>query len=83
MVYVWHVHSPGQTAVYALTYQESFDLLDDRGHTRSGSWTNKGLYSLVVNAAWRQRLEPYRMIPEKWVSRLRRTVAAAVSPESR
>ena len=76
MVYVWHVHDPGKTAVYALTYQESLTLLDKRGHTRSASWTDKGLYTLTVNPAWRERLEPYRIVPEMWAARVRRTVAA-------
>ena len=71
MVYVWGAEEPSQTAVYALSYEEAFALLEAQGHTETRSWTQDGLYTLHVNVAWRARLAPYRMTPERWAERIR------------
>jgi hypothetical protein len=80
MVHVWNLSDPGQTAVYALTYSESLALLERRGHTTSASWTQKGGYSLKVNATWRKLMEPYRMTPDQWAERIRKTVLSSSPP---
>ena len=75
MVHIWDLSDAKRTAVYALTYAESLQLLEDRGHTQTPSWKEHGTYSLKVNASWRKSLQPFEMTPERWAERIRRTVA--------
>ena len=69
MVYAWHV-STDKPELYALTYSEAVALLDQRGHTKRASWTEKGGWSLNVNDLWRKMLSPYRMQPEMWRAKI-------------
>jgi hypothetical protein len=69
MVYAWDVSTDAPT-LCALTYPEAVNLLDQRGHTKTASWTDKGGYSLKVNDVWRKMLAPYRMQPETWRAKI-------------
>jgi hypothetical protein len=70
MVYAWNVSSTSPQ-LYALTYMQSFKLLEGRGHTETKSLQDDEVYSLTVNEAWRTRLTPHRMYPEDWEPKIR------------
>jgi len=71
MAFVWHIEDPSKACVYALTYEEAFQVLDKREHTKTASWREKNAYS-VPNPGpdWLRDLEPYRMRPERWRGRI-------------
>ncbi len=74
MTYVWYVDDPASTVVYALTYNEAFQLLEEGKHTLTATWKDKGVYTLTVNQSWIERLSVYRMTAHHWPDRLRRAL---------
>jgi hypothetical protein len=70
LVYAWNV-TETSADVYALSYDEAVALLEERGHTRSPSWTQaNGGFTLDVGNAekrtwWTNRLSRYRMDSQK------------------
>ncbi|HWE87468.1 MAG TPA: hypothetical protein VG267_21155 [Terracidiphilus sp.] len=72
IAYVWRAHSPSETSVYALTYEEALQIIRAKGYVNTVSWKEKGGYS-VTNAGTelKQMLAPFRMTPERWQTKLR------------
>ena len=72
LAYVRHIQDPSKACVYALTYQEAFDLLEKRGHTKTESWIVSNGYSVPnPGSDWLRDLEPYRMTPDRWCQRVK------------
>jgi hypothetical protein len=67
IAYVWRAQSPEDSAVYALTYDEAFRIIQAKGYVNTHSWREMGGYS-VTHAGYelRQMLAPFRMSPECW-----------------
>jgi hypothetical protein len=68
IAYIWHVHDPGTTVTYALTYSEAFDVAKECFDLdNSVAWENKKYH---VNNNPGQKLcgllEPYQMSEGKW-----------------
>ena len=71
LAYVWRVKVPARALVFALSYPEAVSVAQDMGYTRTESWA-QGHY--VVTRPGRkllERLEPHRMEPQLWKSKLR------------
>ena len=66
IAYVWELHDPSQTVIYALTYQESLSIAKSLGWTSTASW-KRGAYSTSKpSAEIVSLLKPYLMTPESW-----------------
>ena len=75
MVYVWHVRQSNQVEIYAMTYAEALAHLIASGrYSQTDSWNIKGGYTIapVRNRLW-DSLQPFRMRPGQWKSRLERS----------
>jgi hypothetical protein len=80
IAFVWHVLDPARMATYVLTYKESVRVANAMGYTRTDSWLGRtktalrqkrGAYSTTrPGRKLKQLLEPYKMSPEKWRSRV-------------
>ena len=66
LAYVWHVDTPEQTVIHALTYDQAFSVAEEAGWTKTPSWA-KGSYT-TSNPSKRIEalLDPFRMTPTKW-----------------
>ena len=69
--FVWHVRSPASTCTFALDHAEAVAIGDALGWTDTSSWRDKGHYTTHrPSKLLRERLEPHRMTPEAWRSRI-------------
>lgn len=72
IAYVWNVRTPDKSEIYALTYPEALRVMEERGYSRTDSWTRGNRY--FVRDAGRElkdRLKEYKMTPEKWHKKLK------------
>jgi hypothetical protein len=67
IAYVWHIHDPGKTVTYALTYRGALKVARKCwARARSQSW-KRGRYSTnSPNRKLCKLLEPYRMTEGNW-----------------
>lgn len=71
LAYVWQADSPENSRIYALSYQEALQILENKGFTKTDAWTVLGGYSRThVGPELEEMLESYRMTPERWHQRL-------------
>ncbi len=71
MAYVWHVKEPKDSEVYALTYDEAFEIMRSKPYFTSQAWIDEGGYSIThAGAELKKMLREYRMTPKKWHQRL-------------
>jgi hypothetical protein len=71
IAFVWHVNSVEAPETYALTYGESVAVGEALGWTKTASWVTRGGYGTTrPSAKLRGRLEPYRMTPERWRTKI-------------
>lgn len=71
IAYVWRAQSPGDSSVYALTFDEAFRIVQTKGYVKTHSWRELGGYSVThAGSELRQMLAPYRMTPERWELKL-------------
>ena len=64
--YVWYVGDPERAEVYALTYDQSIDIANRMGYTKTPSW-GKGNYATTrTSRKLAKLLEPHKMTPAKW-----------------
>jgi hypothetical protein len=67
LAFVWHAQSPSQAIIYAMTYEEAFDIADRKRWTLTNSWQNEGYYSTTrPDRMLREYLKPHLMTSEKW-----------------
>jgi hypothetical protein len=71
IAYIWNVHGPERSEVYALTFKDARHVMEEKGYLKTDSWTKRGYY-FVRDAGneLKTMLEPYRMTPERWQERL-------------
>jgi hypothetical protein len=77
MVYAWNIADDNKRVFYALTYQEAENLLrkgtKGTDHTKTDSWTKKGVYHFKVGAEWRKVLEQYKISDSvRWKEKIRK-----------
>ena len=67
IVYIWHLHDPRQTVIYALTYQEALVIAKTLRWTETRSWRFLRSYATTKpSTKIVEMLEPYRMTTDKW-----------------
>lgn len=67
IAYVWRAQAPEKAAVYALTYEDAYRIIEAKGYAKTHSWRELGGYSVThAGSALRQMLAPFRMSPERW-----------------
>ena len=73
LVYVWSVRDSNKSAVYALTYDEAYQIMEANKHTNTPSWQQeKGGFSITHSGTKvKNALLRFRMTPEKWRERFR------------
>jgi hypothetical protein len=71
IAYIWRAHSPEDSAVYALTYDEAFRIIQSKGYVNTPSWGRGGYSVTHAGHELKQMLAPFRMTPERWTQRLR------------
>ena len=72
IAYVWNVKDPDRSEVYALTFKEALRVMDEKGYSKSDSWTKGGRYFVRdAGPALKGLLERYRMTPEQWQEKLK------------
>lgn len=82
LVYVWNVTGLAPPQYFALTYAEALHVAEQSGWTSTKSWNTsekgkQGKYSATkVSAKLLERLEPFRMTPGTWKSKLRHISAS-------
>lgn len=65
MALVWNCRK-GQPEVYAMTYDESYAIAEQRGYLKSESWKKHQAYSVVPSPELRSQLEEYRATSDRW-----------------
>lgn len=72
IAYVWNVKTPGQSEVYALTFEEALRVMDEKGYSKTDSWTKSGRYFVRdAGPELKGLLERYKMTPEQWQEKLK------------
>lgn len=67
LAFVWNLQDPDRAVTYALTYDEAVAVGEAMGYTATSSWTDKDTYATTQpSAKLLEKLEPYRMTPERW-----------------
>jgi hypothetical protein len=65
IAYVWNVHTPASSDVYALTFDEALQILKKKGHADRDAWTKGGKwYVRDAGVELKIMLKPYRMTTE-------------------
>src|SRR5579884_837514 len=83
LVYLWNLHDPGQTIIYALTYQEALSIAERLQWTSTPSWRFKRAYSTTrPSREIVSLLEPYRMTPEKWWAKITGLTRVTTDPSN-
>lgn len=70
IAFVWHIDSPEQACVYAMSYPEAVEIGDQLGYTRTPSWAKGKYANSRPGKNLRELLEPLRMTPERWRDRV-------------
>lgn len=71
IAYVWRAQTPEDSAVYALTYDEAFRIIQTKGYVKTHSWRELGGYSVThAGSELREMLAPFQMSPERWELKL-------------
>jgi hypothetical protein len=71
MVYVWHVRQRNDVRIFAMTYDEAFAILEQRGHTETPSWRDRGGYTIPnIDDRLLNALAPFEMGAGTWKARL-------------
>ena len=66
LAYVWGLRDYAHTKCFALSYAQSFQIMQEIGHTDTPSW-KKGRYSTSTpSEKERSLLAPFEMNPKKW-----------------
>ena len=69
--FVARPRSPASTCTFALDHAEAVAIGDALGWTDTSSWRDKGHYTTQrPSRQLREQLEPHRMTPEAWRSRI-------------
>ena len=71
IAYVWNLADPPNTVCHCLTYDEDLGVAEQMNWTRTKSWTEGNAF--VSNSPGRRLtslLEPFKMTPAAWRSRL-------------
>ncbi len=72
IAYVWNVRSTDASEIFILTFEEALSVLQAKRYDRSESWRKNGRYFMRnAGTELKQLLEPYRMTPELWRSKLK------------
>jgi hypothetical protein len=69
LAHVWHVNDANLTATYALTQREATAIAETMGWTKTASWA-RGAYTARISPRLAGLLEPYRMTPAAWRTKL-------------
>lgn len=71
VAFVWHADRPQESEVYALTYDEAFQIVQRKPYLTSKSCMEEGGYSVThAGAELKEMLGKYRMTPKNWYQRL-------------
>jgi len=71
IAYVWNVQSSAQSDIFALTFDEAFQILTKKGFAETPSWEKGGKYFVrKADSKLKKMLEPYRMTVERWQEKL-------------
>ena len=71
LVYLWIRHS-GECVTYALTYDEAYRIMREKGYTNTHAWNVLGGYSVTHSGSeLKGMLEAFQMSPKKWRDRIR------------
>lgn len=67
IAYVWNVNAGERGDVYLLTFQEALKVMDEKGYSKTDSWTKNGYY-FVRNSGkeLKQLLKPYSIQTPNW-----------------
>ncbi len=71
IAYVWNVNAGDKGEVYLLSFKEALKVMDEKGYSKTDSWTKNGYY--FVRSAGKQLkelLKPYRMQTLNWRDKL-------------
>jgi hypothetical protein len=67
LAFVWHVHDPGSSITYALTYRETLAVGKAMKWTKKASWVKRGRYTTQRPSKRLVRLlQPFRMSSKLW-----------------
>jgi hypothetical protein len=66
LAYVWNLAQPEHAVTYALTFGEAYEIAESMGWTKTHSWEDGGYSTSNPSQKLVERLEPYRMSPQKW-----------------
>ena len=70
LAYVWNLQSLAAGVTYALSYEQAVSVATEMGYTATASWES-GLYTNTrPGPELVARLEPFKMTPAKWWSRV-------------
>jgi hypothetical protein len=70
IAYVWFLDDPSHAVTYALTLDEAIEVATRMRYTETKSWQT-GIYTTTrPSKPLLELLEPYRMTPEKWWSKV-------------
>jgi hypothetical protein len=70
LAYIWGLARPEHAATFALTFSEAVAIADTLGWTKTRSWERDGYSTSNPSARVVKLLEPYRMSPERWRSKI-------------
>ena len=70
IAHVWHLAVPEEVVTFALSYPEAYAVADQMGWTKTESWKKGNYVNTNPGAKLRDLLEPYRMTPDRWWSRI-------------
>ena len=71
IAYVWHVADLPRAVCYCLTYGEAIRLADEMGWTKTGSWTEGGIFvTTAPSERLLQLLGTFKMTPESWLAKV-------------
>jgi len=70
IAYVWYLARADAVATFALTYNEALRVAEEMGYTDTESWRRGNYVNTRPGVRLQGLLEPYRMTPEKWWTRI-------------
>lgn len=71
IAYVWNVIDPVHSTIYAMTYQEALEILEDHEHVANASWQDHSNYYISKpSKQLTQDMEKYEMTPQKWLQKV-------------
>lgn len=72
LAYVWRAAMPTEAVIHALTYAEAVAVAEGLGWTGTLAWANGSYVTTNPSKKVVAALEPYRMEPADWISRIER-----------